>query len=257
MDTILSVNNVKKYYGKDNNLVKAVNDISFNVQRGELLAVTGSSGSGKSTLLNLLSSIDIVDSGNILINNEDLTKMNNKQLLKFRREKLGFVFQDLNLLNTLTLYENIQLSLSINRCNPKVMDDKIQSISKKLGIDNILNKYPYEVSGGQKQRCSCARAIINNPDIILADEPTGALDSKSAKNLLKILQNINKEFNATVIIVTHDSYVASYCSRVLFIKDGKIVTELKRHENNKEKLYKEILSITSEYSKERYDDVIR
>ncbi|KAB3535577.1 ABC transporter ATP-binding protein [Alkaliphilus pronyensis] len=243
---ILRVDNVSKYYGQKNT-IKALDHISFNVVKGEFLAIMGPSGSGKSTLLNAISTIDQVSSGSIFVDDIDLTKISGKKITDFRRKKLGFIFQDLNLLDTLTLYENIELALTINRSDISTIDIRIKEISKVLGIDDILHKYPYEVSGGQKQRCACARAIINNPDIILADEPTGALDSASARKFLESLDHINELFNSTIIIVTHDAYVASHCNRVLFIKDGKLFNEIHKCNDNQSRFYKNILDIVVNY----------
>ena len=175
---ILKLENVKKYYGSNSNITKAVNDLSLKVDEGEFVAIMGASGSGKTTLLNCISTIDEVTSGHIYVGSEDITELKEKELAKFRRENLGFIFQDFNLLNTLTISENISLALIINKDDPNEVDKKVKDIASKLGISEILNKYPYEVSGGQKQRCACARALINKPKLILADEPTGALDSK-------------------------------------------------------------------------------
>ena len=193
MTKILEVKNVEKYYGNKNVLTKAVNNISFSVEEGEFVAIMGASGSGKTTLLNLISTIDKVTSGTILVNGEDITKIKGNKLNIFRRDKLGFIFQDFNLLDTLTGYENIALSLSIKNVKPKEIDERINDIATKLNIKKILNKYPYQMSGGEKQRIASARAIINNPKLILADEPTGALDSKSSKQLLESFEYLNKD----------------------------------------------------------------
>ena len=219
---VLKVNNIEKYYGNKSNITKAINNISFTVEEGEFIGVMGASGSGKTTLLNCISTIDRVSSGYIFINNNDITKLNSKKIAKFRREELGFIFQDFNLLDTLTCYENIALALTISRVNHKEIEMRVKEVANKLGIIEILNKYPYEVSGGQKQRVACARAIITKPSLVLADEPTGALDSKSAKMLLESLDQLNTELNATIMMVTHDAFTASYANRILFIKDGKI-----------------------------------
>lgn len=250
MSEILSVKNAKKYYGSGENLVKALDDVSFSVREGELMSIMGPSGSGKSTLLNVISTIDKVDSGYIKIGDNELSKIKGKNLARFRSRNLGFIFQELNLLDTMTLYENIQLALSINKCPYKDMESKIIKISKQLGIENILHKYPYEVSGGQKQRCACARALINNPRIILADEPTGSLDMNSSKKLMQLFEIINKKFNITIVIVTHNPLVASYCNRVLFIKDGKLENELFCDGNQRSVFLKGIQAITSKFEEE-------
>ena len=218
MEKVLEVKNIEKYYGNKGNLTKAIDNISFNVFKGEFVGIMGASGSGKTTLLNCISTIDKVTSGDVIVNNNDITKLKGDKLNKFRREDLGFIFQDFNLLDTLTNYENIALALTIQGVKPKEIDDRIKDISKKLGIEKILNKYPYEVSGGQKQRVASARAIITNPKLVLADEPTGALDSKSARMLLENFEYLNNKLNATIVMVTHDAFTASYCKRILFIK---------------------------------------
>lgn len=243
MKKTLEIKNLKKYYGTRNNITKAVNDLSFEVEEGEFTAIMGASGSGKTTLLNCISTIDEVTSGHIYIDEKDITELKEEDLAKFRRENLGFVFQDFNLLNTLTIAENISLALIINKEDVEKVDEKVLDISKKLDIEDILNKYPYEVSGGQKQRCACARALINNPKIILADEPTGALDSKSSRMLLETMEEMNEKLNATILMVTHDSFSASFCKRVLFLKDGKIFNELRRGEKSRKEFFNEILDV--------------
>ena len=240
---ILKLENVKKYYGSNSNITKAVNDLSLKVDEGEFVAIMGASGSGKTTLLNCISTIDEVTSGHIYVGNEDITELKEKELATFRRENLGFIFQDFNLLNTLTIAENISLALIINKEDVNKVDNKVTDIAKKLGISDILNKYPYEVSGGQKQRCACARALINKPKLILADEPTGALDSKSSRMLLETMDEMNEKLNATILMVTHDSFSASFCKRVLFLKDGKIFNEIRRGEKTRKKFFNEILDV--------------
>ena len=239
----LKVNNIEKYYGNKSNITKAINNISFTVEEGEFIGVMGASGSGKTTLLNCISTIDRVSSGHIFINNNDITKLNSKKIAKFRREELGFIFQDFNLLDTLTCYENIALALTISRVNHKDIEMRVKEVANKLGIIEILNKYPYEVSGGQKQRVACARAIITKPSLVLADEPTGALDSKSAKMLLESLDQLNTELNATIMMVTHDAFTASYASRILFIKDGKIFNELIRGNDSRKEFFNKIIEV--------------
>lgn len=240
---ILKLENVKKYYGSNSNITKAVNDLSLKVDEGEFVAIMGASGSGKTTLLNCISTIDEVTSGHIYVGNEDITELKEKELATFRRENLGFIFQDFNLLNTLTISENISLALIINKEDVDKVDNKVTDIAKKLGISDILNKYPYEVSGGQKQRCACARALINKPKLILADEPTGALDSKSSRMLLETMDEMNEKLNATILMVTHDSFSASFCKRVLFLKDGKIFNEIRRGEKTRKEFFNEILDV--------------
>ena len=240
---ILRVSNIEKYYGKNGNITKAINNISFTVNKGEFVGIMGASGSGKTTLLNCISTIDKASSGHIYINNNDITKLSSKKIAKFRREELGFIFQDFNLLDTLTAYENIALALTIKGEKPSNIDSKIKEVAKYLEIDKVLNKYPYEMSGGQKQRVAAARAIITNPSLILADEPTGALDSKSAKVLLESMEKLNKDLNATIMMVTHDAFTASYADRILFIKDGKIFNELIKGNDSRNKFFDRIIDV--------------
>ena len=243
MENILEVQNVEKYYGNKSNLTKAVDNISFNVKKKEFVGIMGASGSGKTTLLNCISTIDKVTTGHILINGDDITKLKGNKLNKFRREELGFIFQDFNLLDTLTAYENITLALTIQKRNVHEIDKKVKDIAKKLEIDNILNKYPYQLSGGQKQRVASARAIITNPKLVLADEPTGALDSKSAKQLLETLTTLNETLDATILMVTHDAFTASYADRIIFIKDGKIFNELIKGDNSRKEFFESIIEV--------------
>ncbi len=243
MKEIVKVNNIKKYYGKNNIITKAVNGISFNVFEKDFVAIMGASGSGKTTLLNCISTIDSPTSGNIIINNKDITQLKEDELADFRRNELGFIFQDFNLLDTLTIEENIALALIVNKNKIDKIDTLVENIAKKLGILNILKKFPYEVSGGEKQRCACARALINNPQLILADEPTGALDSKSAKMLLETMQSMNDTLDATILMVTHDAFSASFCKRILFLKDGKIFNEIYKGEKTRKELFEEILDV--------------
>ncbi len=240
---ILEVKNIKKYYGSHGNITKAVDGISFDVLEGEFVAIMGASGSGKTTLLNTISTIDTVTSGNIYLDGVDITTLKEEALADFRRENLGFIFQDFNLLDTLTIEENIALSLIINREDVLSVDKKVDDIAKKLGISDILDKFPYEVSGGEKQRCACARALINEPKLILADEPTGALDSKSSRMLLETMDEMNERLKATILMVTHDSFSASFCKRVIFIKDGKIFNEILKGEKSRKEFFNEILDV--------------
>lgn len=240
METILKIENIEKYYGNKSNITKAIDNISFSVEKGEYVAIMGASGSGKTTLLNCISTIDRVSSGHIYVGRDDITKLRGNQLNRFRREELGFIFQDFNLLDTLTAYENIALALSIQNTPAKKIDEKIKKIAKELAIEEVLNKYPYQMSGGQKQR-----AIITNPKLILADEPTGALDSKSAKLLLESLKHLNEELSATILMVTHDSFTASYAGRILFIKDGKIFHELRRGADSRKEFFNKIIDVVT------------
>lgn len=243
MKDILKIENLKKYYGTRSNITKAIDNISFSVNEGEFVAIMGASGSGKTTLLNCISTIDSATAGKIIINGDDITEIKDKDIASFRRNNLGFVFQDFNLLDTLTISENISLSLVINKRSEDKIDDMVMDIVKRLGIEEILDKFPYEVSGGQKQRCACARALINNPKLILADEPTGALDSKSSRMLLETMEEINKNLNATILMVTHDAFSASFCQRILFLKDGKIFTEILKGSKTRKEFFNEILDI--------------
>ncbi|MDM0599280.1 ABC transporter ATP-binding protein [Clostridium perfringens] len=243
MKNILSVENIEKYYGNKDNITKAIDNINFEVDKGEFVGIMGPSGSGKTTLLNCISTIDNVTTGSIVINGKDITKLKSKELEKFRRDELGFIFQDFNLLDTLTAYENIALALTIQGKKPKEIDALIKKVAKSLGIDGILNKFPYQISGGQKQRVASARAIVTNPSLILADEPTGALDSKSARMLLDSFESLNKDLEATILMVTHDAFTASYAHRILFIKDGKIFNELVRGTDSRKEFFDRIIEV--------------
>lgn len=243
MENILEVKNIEKYYGNKSNLTKAIDNISFNVGSGEFIGIMGASGSGKTTLLNCISTIDRVTAGRIIINGKDITKLKGNNLNKFRREELGFIFQDFNLLDTLTCYENIALAITIQKVNVHEIDERVRDVAKKLDIREILNKYPYQVSGGQKQRVASARAIVTNPKLVLADEPTGALDSKSAKQLLETFEALNVKMKATLIMVTHDPFSASYASRILFIKDGKIFNELIKGNDTRKQFFEKIIEV--------------
>ncbi|MBQ6252866.1 MULTISPECIES: ABC transporter ATP-binding protein [Ruminococcus] len=242
---LLKLQNVEKYYGNKSSLTKAVDDISFTVDKGEFTAIMGASGSGKTTLLNCISTIDRVTAGNIFLEDTDITKLKGKALNRFRREKLGFIFQDFNLMDTLTAYENIALALSIQKRSAKEIDKLVKTVAEQLGITEVLNKYPYQMSGGQKQRVASARAIVTNPKLVLADEPTGALDSKSAKMLLERFGYLNHEHDATIIMVTHDSFTASYASRVLFIKDGKVFNEINRGGDSRKQFFDKIIDVVT------------
>lgn len=245
MENILKIEKIEKYYGNKLSLTKAIDNISFSVDKGEFIAIMGASGSGKTTLLNCISTIDKVSSGHIFVGNTDITKLKGNNLNKFRREKLGFIFQDFNLLDTLTSYENIALSLSIQNVNSNEIDDRVKKVARELDIKKILNKYPYELSGGQKQRVASARAIVTNPKLILADEPTGALDSKSSKMLLEKFNFLNKELSATILMVTHDAFTASYADRVIFIKDGKIFNEINKGDETRKEFFDEIIDVVT------------
>ena len=245
VEKLLEIQHMMKYYGNKSSLTKAVDDISFSVEKGEFTAVMGASGSGKTTLLNCISTIDRVTGGHILVEGKDVTKLRGRSLSKFRREKLGFIFQDFNLLDTLTAYENIALALSIQRVKPEKIVKEVEKIGKELDISSVLHKYPYEMSGGQKQRVACARAMITRPQLVLADEPTGALDSKSARMLLENFQYMNQKLGATILMVTHDAFTASYADRILFIKDGKLFNELHKGEDSRKEFFGRIIEVVT------------
>jgi len=243
--SVLKVQAIEKYYGNKNNLTKALAGVSFEVDRGEYVGIMGASGSGKTTLLNCISTIDNVSSGHIIVDDKDITALKSKALAKFRREELGFIFQDFNLLDTLTAYENIALALTILKESPAKIDARIKNVANFLGISKILPKYPTQLSGGEKQRVAAARAIISKPSLVLADEPTGALDSKSARMLLESLQRLVKEAGATILMVTHDAFSASYCDRILFIKDGKLFSELTKGNNERKDFFNKIIEVVA------------
>ena len=245
MNEILTLDNVEKYSGNKANLTKAVDKISFSVEKGEFVGIMGASGSGKTTLLNCISTIDRVTAGHIYVGDKDITTIRGNELNKFRREELGFIFQDFNLLDTLTAYENIALALSIQNVKPKEIDSRIKEVAKRLGIEEVLNKYSYQMSGGQKQRVAAARALITNPKLILADEPTGALDSKSSRYLLESMKEMNEGLAATILMVTHDAFTASYASRVIFIKDGKIFNEIRRGEDTRKQFFNRSIEVVT------------
>lgn len=243
MRTILELEKVEKYYGNKSSLTKAINNISFKVDTGEFVAIMGASGSGKTTLLNVISTIDRVTSGHIYVGGEDITSLRGEDLNRFRREELGFIFQDFNLLDSLTAYENIALALSIQNMGADEINDRVQRVASELGIKDVLEKYPYQMSGGQKQRVASARAIVTNPQLVLADEPTGALDSKSSRKLLEQFEELNSKRQATILMVTHDAFAASYASRVIFIKDGKIFNEIRRGKDTRKQFFDAIIEV--------------
>jgi len=245
MKIMLDVQNIEKYYGNKGNVTKALNDLSFQVNECEFISIMGASGSGKTTLLNCISTIDSASAGSIYLDGVNITMLNDEDIAKFRRENLGFIFQDFNLLDTLTIEENISLSLTVNRLSPKEVADRVDNISLQMGIAHILQKFPYQVSGGEKQRCACARAVAANPKLVLADEPTGSLDSVSSQKLLEILTDLNMTLNATILMVTHDAFAASYAERILFLKDGKIFNEIIKGEKSRQAFYHEILDVLS------------
>lgn len=245
METILRIDSIEKYYGNRSSLTKAIDNISFEVDKGEFVAIMGASGSGKTTLLNCISTIDRVTSGRIYVGGQDITELKGNKLNRFRREQLGFIFQDFNLLDTLTAFENIALALSIQGVHAKEIQKRVSQLACELGISDVLDKYPYQMSGGQKQRVASARAIITNPKLILADEPTGALDSKASRMLLESFNYLNQELEATILIVTHDAFTASYADRVIFIKDGKIFNEILKCGSTRKEFFDKIIDVVT------------
>ena len=246
MKEILQVKDIEKYYGNKGNVTKAINNISFNVEEGEFVGIMGPSGSGKTTLLNCISTVDNVTTGNIKINGKEITKLKSKSIEKIRREELGFIFQDFNLLDTLTAFENIALALTIQEGKKvKNIRERVLEVARKLDIEEVLGKFPYEMSGGQKQRVAAARAIITNPSLILADEPTGALDSKASRLLLDSFEKLNEEMKATILMVTHDAFTASYAHRILFIKDGRVFNELIRGNDSRKEFFNRIIEVVT------------
>ncbi|MBW9151161.1 ABC transporter ATP-binding protein [Clostridium estertheticum] len=243
---ILQIKKLTKVYNafKDAKEVIALNEISFNVDKGEFIGIMGPSGSGKTTLLNILSGIDKATSGEVHINGQDIIKMKKDELALFRRRKVGFIFQDFNLLDSLNVKENISFPLIIDKVNPIEIERKAKDIMKYLGIEELQKKYPYNISGGEKQRTAVARALICEPSVIFADEPTGNLDSKSSKNIMTTFKNMNEERSATVIMVTHDAFAASFCKRIIFIKDGAIKLEI-ISEGDRNKFFDKILEAQS------------
>ena len=245
MNNILSVEKIEKYYGNNGNITKAIDNISFKVDKGEFVGIMGPSGSGKTTLLNCISTIDTVTTGHIVINDQNITTLKSGKLEEFRRDKLGFIFQDFNLLDTLTGYENIALALTIQKRKSNEIDKYIKKVAEKLEITDVLKKYPFQMSGGQKQRVASARALVTDPSLILADEPTGALDSKSSRLLFDSFEKLNKEFQSTILMVTHDAFSASYAHRILFIKDGRIFNELIRGNDRRKEFFNKIIEVVT------------
>jgi len=237
MESVLKVETIQKYYGNEGSLTKAVNNISFQVQEGEFVGIMGASGSGKTTLLNCIATIDQVTAGNIYINGQNITTMKEKQLAKFRREELGFVFQDFNLLETLTVKENIALALTILKKKPAYIEKRVREVASMLEIEDCLPKFPNQISGGQRQRTASARAIVADPSLVLADEPTGALDSKAARIFMETLAFMNQELSSTILMVTHDTFSASYANRIIFVKDGRNFNELIKGEGETRKAF--------------------
>ncbi|MFC6315882.1 ABC transporter ATP-binding protein [Lapidilactobacillus achengensis] len=239
---VVTVQHLVKTYGKGNEKkFTALKDIDFTVENGEFVGIMGASGSGKTTLLNILSTLDKPTSGEVRINQQDLTQLKGNQMADFRGHEIGFIFQDFNLLENLTAAENIALPLSLQGVAPKQIQPLVMKIAKRLSIESVLDHYPTELSGGQKQRVAAARALVHQPTILFGDEPTGALDSNSARELLETMSSLNRNDQVSILLVTHDPFSASYCQRILFIKDGEIGSELRRGERDRAAFYQEIL----------------
>lgn len=245
MNQLLKIEHIVKYYGSRSSLTKAIDDMSFGVDKGEFIAIMGASGSGKTTLLNCISTIDRVTSGTIELDGTNITNLKGTALTKFRCEQLGFIFQDFNLLDTLNAYDNIALALQIQNVSPDTINKRVEKMAEKLNIIDVLQKYPYQMSGGQKQRVACARALITNPKLVLADEPTGALDSKSSAMLLESLNDLNYQLQTTILMVTHDAFSASYANRVIFIKDGKLFDEIRKGNDDRKQFFNKIIDVVS------------
>lgn len=253
MAAILEVDHLQKYYGVRGSVTRAINDLSFTVDRGEFVGIMGASGSGKTTLLNCIATIDAPTAGRIAVEGKEITRLKSRELSRFRRERLGFVFQDANLLDTLTAFENIALALSILRTPPNQVHRRVEETAELLGISDCLHKYPYQMSGGQQQRCAAARAIVTRPALVLADEPTGALDSKSSRMLLDRLAVLNEEMGATILMVTHDAFTASCCRRVVFLRDGQIFLELHRDGVDRKTFFARIIRVVTQLGGEMED----
>ena len=245
MENVLKIDKIEKYYGSKGNITKAIDNISFDVKDGEFVAIMGASGSGKTTLLNCISTLDKVTTGHIYVDGTDITTMKGKSLNKFRREKLGFIFQDFNLLDTLTARENIALALTINKEKAGKIDILVDEVAHELEIENLLDKYPYQLSGGEKQRVAASRALVTHPALILADEPTGALDSKASRKLLEKFESLNDELKATILMVTHDAFTASYADRIIFIKDGKVFNEIIKGKKSRKEFFESIIEVVT------------
>ena len=249
MEPILRVEHLVREYG----LTRAISDVSFSVAQGEFVGIMGASGSGKSTLLNCVSTIDSPTGGKIWVEGREVTRLKPREISRFRRERLGFVFQDCNLLDTLTAFENIALALTIRGTAPGLVEKKVKETARLLEIADCMGKYPYQMSGGQRQRTAAARAIVTNPALVLADEPTGALDSKSAKLLLERFEALNSQREATILMVTHDAFTASYCHRILFLQDGAVLTQLERGEKSRKEFFREIIGVVTRLGGDQSD----
>ena len=253
MEPILSVEHLRRDYGGRGSVTHAVDDVSFSVERGEFVGIMGASGSGKSTLLNCIATIDTPTAGDIRVEGQDVTALKGRSLSRFRRERLGFVFQDCNLLDTLTAFENIALALTIRGTPAGEIEGRVKETAELLGITDCLNKYPYQMSGGQRQRTAAARAIITDPALVLADETTGALDSRSAKLLLDRFEALNREGRATILMVTHDAFTASYCRRILFLQDGAVLTQLERGGQSRRAFFQQIIGVVTRLGGDQSD----
>ena len=253
MEPILSVEHLRRDYGGRGSVTHAVDDVSFSVERGEFVGIMGASGSGKSTLLNCIATIDTPTAGHIRVEGQDVTALKGRSLSRFRRERLGFVFQDCNLLDTLTAFENIALALTIRGTPAGEIEGRVKETAELLGITDCLNKYPYQMSSGQRQRTAAARAIITDPALVLADEPTGALDSRSAKLLLDRFEALNREGRATILMVTHDAFTASYCRRILFLQDGAVLTQLERGGQSRRAFFQQIIGVVTRLGGDQSD----
>ena len=243
MKIIVEAKDITKVFGSSGNIVTVLHGVDLTVEQGEFVGIMGPSGSGKTTLLNILATIDQPTSGAVVVDGKDVLKMSEDELSAFRRNKLGFIFQDYNLLDTLTVKENIMLPLALARLNVAELERRVADVADQFDLQPILDKYPYQISGGQKQRTAASRSVISKPSLILADEPTGALDSRSATDLLEALKQLNAMHTATILMVTHDSFAASYCSRVLFIKDGNIFTQIVKGSMTRKAFYENILDV--------------
>ncbi len=242
---MLSVRQIEKVYGNRDSVTRAIDDISFEVMPGEFVGIMGPSGSGKTTLLNCVATIDTVTSGHIFVDGRDITSLRSRALAKFRRDDLGFIFQDSNLLDTLTGFENIALALTVKGDPASTVRPKVEAIARTLGVSDVLRKYPSQMSGGQKQRIAAARAMVADPKLVLADEPTGALDSRSASAMLDTLAMMNEQLRATIMMVTHDSFAASFSHRVLFVKDGAVFNEIRRGDTSRADFFNRIMEVVT------------
>ncbi len=256
MSTLLKVHGLEKTYGTSKrNVYQAVQGVSFEVEEGEFVGIMGPSGSGKTTLLNCISTIDRPTKGEVYLDGIEVSHMSNDQRLKFRGSSLGFIFQEANLLDTLSCGENIALPLTIARTPFNEIEGRVAQLSNRFGISNVLKHFPYEVSGGQAQRVAACRALINNPRLLITDEPTGALDSKNSRNLLSSFKKINEEDKTTILMVTHDAQAASWCSRVLFLRDGKLYSELRRGDQSRDEFFKAIMDVINVIGSGQNDDL--